>query len=123
MRLHQNNILCSVRRRITTAPALLAVLTFFAVLPVAMSSCSDEPTEDNYYTFTGEMVSDYLTSRPETFSEFTEILQRSGLFGMMAPYGTYTCLAPTNDAINKYLQQRGKSSVAELTQEDCDTIS
>ena len=36
-----------------------------------------------------------------------EILQRSGLFGMMATYGTYTCLAPTNDAIQKYLTEKG----------------
>lgn len=108
------------RRFAVTSRTFLAVslLSLFVV-----SSCSDEPTEDNYYTFTGEMVSNYLTNRPETFSEFTEILQRSGLFGMMATYGTYTCLAPTNDAINQYLRQRGKSSVGELTQEECDTIS
>ena len=86
-------------------------------------ACSDEPTEENYYTFTGEMVSDYLTNRPEVYSDFVEILQRSGLFGMMATYGTYTCLAPTNDAINSYLHQHGKNSVSELTQEECDTIS
>ena len=86
-------------------------------------ACSDEPTAENYYTFTGEMVSDYLTNRPEVYSDFVEILQRSGLFGMMATYGTYTCLAPTNDAINSYLHQHGKNSVSDLTPEECDTIS
>lgn len=69
------------------------------------------------------MVSDYLTNRPELYSEFTEILQRSGLYGMMATYGNYTCLAPTNEAIDLYLNQRGLSSVADLTTAECDTIS
>lgn len=93
-------------------------------LPMAMmTSCSDEPAEENYYTFTGEMVSDYLDARPETYSEFTQILQRSGMYGMMATYGTYTCFAPTNQAVHEYLVSRNKNSVSELTKEECDTIS
>ena len=101
----------------------LLYCNLIAVLTLVMVSCSDEPTEENYYTFTGEMVSDYLTNRPETFSEFTEILQRSGMFGMMATYGTYTCLAPTNEAVDQYLHQLGYSSVDQLSQEECDTFS
>lgn len=88
-----------------------------------MVSCSDDPDSSNYYTFTGEMVSDYLDNRPELYSEFTEILHRSGMYGMMATYGTYTCFAPTNDAIDRYLNEHGYSSVAELSQEECDTLS
>ncbi len=88
-----------------------------------MVSCSDDPDSSNYYTFTGEMVSDYLDNRPELYSEFTEILHRSGMYGMMATYGTYTCFAPTNDAIDRYLKEHGYSSVAELPQEECDTLS
>lgn len=88
-----------------------------------MVSCSDEPDGDNYYTFTGEMVSDYLDNRPELYSEFTEILHRSGMYGMMATYGTYTCFAPTNEAVDRYLRDHGYSSVADLSQEECDTLS
>ena len=89
----------------------------------SLTSCSDTPDSENYYTFTGEMVSDYLDNRPELFSDFTEILHRSGLYGMMATYGTYTCLAPTNDAISVYLKEHGYSSVDELSKEECDTLS
>lgn len=106
----------------TLYKSILAVL-FLASLSQGLTSCSDEPIGDNYYTFTGEMVSDYLTNRSETFSEFTEILKRSGMFGMMATYGSYTCLAPTNDAIDTYLKTRGLSSVDELSKAECDTIS
>ncbi|MBQ0022626.1 MAG: fasciclin domain-containing protein [Prevotellaceae bacterium] len=88
-----------------------------------LSSCSDDPDAENYYTFTGEMVSDYLDNRPEQFSQFVDILKRSGMYGMMATYGTYTCLAPTNEAVESYLRSKGKSSVAEMSKEECDTLA
>ena len=92
-------------------------------LPAFMVSCSDDPLPENYYTFTGEMVSDYLQNRPEEFSEFVAILQRSGMYGMMATYGSYTCLAPTNAAVEEYLHSRGLTSVDQLSKEECDTLS
>lgn len=92
-------------------------------MPQVFISCSDDPTAENYYTFTGEMVSDYLDNRPNLYSEFTEILHRSGMYGMMATYGTYTCFAPTNKAIDEYLQERGLNSVDQLSNAECDTLS
>ncbi len=102
--------------------AVLAILSI-AGSGLFLTSCSDEPLPENYLTFTGEMVSDYLSNRPELYSEFTEILQRSGMYGMMATYGSYTCLAPTNNAIDAYLKQKGLKSIDELTTAECDTIS
>ncbi|MBQ7513800.1 MAG: fasciclin domain-containing protein [Prevotella sp.] len=98
----------------------VALLVFAAQ---ALVSCSDEPDGENYYTFKGEMVSDYLDNRPELYSEFTEILHRSGLYGMMATYGTYTCFAPTNTAIESYLREHGYKTVADLSKAECDTLS
>ena len=37
------------------------------------------------------------------FSDFIEILQRGGKFNLMKAYGTYTCFAPTNDAVERFL--------------------
>ena len=99
------------------------VLCMSALTLSLATSCSDEPEEENYYTFTGEMVSDYLDARPELYSQFVKILQRSGMYGMMATYGSYTCFAPTNDAVNAYLAQHRLSSVDELTKAECDTLS
>lgn len=106
--------------------ALVAVIcTILAINSslFTLSSCSDEPDAENYYTFTGQMVSDYLTAQPDKYSNFVEVLQRSGMYGMMATYGTYTCFAPTNQAIDSYLHSMGKSSVAEMTKEECDTMA
>lgn len=115
---HKDNSI-SLRR----GSILFMIFAVINIVSFPLASCSDEPLEENYYTFTGEMVSDYLTNRPDMYSAFTEILQRSGMFGMMATYGTYTCLAPTNDAVNQYLRQHGYASVDQLTQEEFDTIS
>ena len=102
---------------------IIAIVALCASSAVCLTSCSDEPAPENYYTFTGEMVSDYLDNRPEMFSEFVDILHRSGMYGMMATYGTYTCLAPTNEAIDNYLHSIGKSSVDELSKKECDTLA
>ena len=89
----------------------------------ALTSCSDEPDSEHFYTFTGEMASDYLKNRSETFSEFTEIVNRAGLMDLLSTYGHYTCFVPTNDAVNAYLQSKGIPSVSSLTDADCDTIA
>ena len=93
------------------------------VMPAFTVSCSDEPLAENYYTFTGEMVTDYLQNRSGEFSDFIAILQRSGMYGMMAAYGSYTCLAPNNKAVEQYLHELGIQSVDQLTKEQCDTLS
>ena len=87
------------------------------------SSCVEELKTENYYTFTGEMITNYLENREERFSDFTYVLGRSGVKELLAAYGNYTCFAPTNDAFAIYLAERGKTSVEELTDEECDTIS
>lgn len=99
---------------------LLAMLAPFNTL--ILTSCSDEPDSEYFYTFTGEMMSDYLRSHPE-YSEFAEIVERAGFMDLLATYGHYTCFAPSNDAINTFLQKRGLNSVSQLSDADCDTIA
>ena len=98
---------------------LLAMLT---PLNMTLTSCSDEPDSQYFYTFTGEMMSEYLKNRPE-YSEFAEIVERAGLMDLLSSYGHYTCFAPNNEAVDKFLKDRGLSSVSELRDEDCDTIA
>ncbi len=87
-----------------------------------ISSCSDEPDKSNFYTFKGQMISDYLLGNQD-FSEFSRILERAGMMKQMSAYGAYTCFAPTNEAIERYLSRKGISSVNDLSLEDCDTIA
>lgn len=95
---------------------------FALLFTLWMGACSDEPDAANYYTFKGEMMSQYLTSRPQ-FSQYAQIVERAGLMKLLSAYGTYTCFAPTNEAVEAYLKERGLTSIDELTKEDCDTIA
>lgn len=88
----------------------------------SLVSCSDEPDSDNYYTFTGEMASDFLKNN-EQYSEFTKIVERANLMDLLATYGHYTCFVPSNDAVAAYLSARGLNSIDQLSDADCDTIA
>ena len=86
-------------------------------------SCSDEPEGEYFYSFTGEMASDYLKNRPEQYSQFTKIVEKAKLMDLLATYGQYTCFVPTNDAVDAYLKNRNIKSIDDLSKADCDTIA
>jgi uncharacterized surface protein with fasciclin (FAS1) repeats len=87
------------------------------------TACTDDPTADSYYTFTGEMVTDFLENRSETYSEFIDVLQRAKMWDLLSTYGEFTCFAPTNDAMDIYLSSLGLHSVSQLPDAECDTLA
>ena len=100
---------------------ILYLLGIFAFVIPSMQSCNDEPDGDNFYSFTGQMMSEYLTANTQ-YSQFATIVQRAGLMDQLSAYGHYTCFAPTNDAVNAYLDKKGKT-METLTDADCDTLA
>ena len=90
-----------------------------------LSACkNDSIGGDSAYTFTGETISDYLKNRPETYSMFTEVLNRarllddgtgSSVLSLLSSYGYFTCFAPDNKAMQSYLSSKGLTSVSQLT--------
>ena len=108
----------NIKNNIRVAIAALAALLTAGPL----TSCSDEPDTENFYTFTGEMMSDYLKNR-EQYSDFKTIVERANLMDLLATYGQYTCFLPSNEAVQAYLKDRGLSSLDQLTDADCDTIA
>jgi uncharacterized surface protein with fasciclin (FAS1) repeats len=64
----------------------------------------------------------YLVKNPDRFSELVAIIDKIGYDGFMNAYGTYTFFAPTNDAVQKYLQENGKSSIDQFTDQDLKDI-
>ena len=101
---------------------ILSLIALLAILAPTLTACSDEPSSENFYTFTGEMASDYLKSRSQ-YSDFATVVERANLMDLLASYGHYTCFVPDNDAFAAYLKKRGLSSLADLTDADCDTIA
>ena len=88
----------------------IAILCIVALTMTTITSCSDDPDTSNYYTFKGEMMSEFLQKNAE-FSEFAEIVTRAGLMDQLSAYGAYTCFAPTNKAIDNFLKAKGKNSL------------
>lgn len=70
---------------------------------MAFTACTQDIDESNLYTFTGETIDDYLQANDSIFSDFSTILKRSGYDRMLATYGEYTCYAPTNQAVERYV--------------------
>ncbi len=81
---------------------------------VSFTGCDDTINQENRFTFKGELISNYLENNPEKFSSFTTILSKAkigkkasgSLLKTLSTYGSYTCFAPTNEAIDKYLQEQ-----------------
>lgn len=99
----------------------VAILLCSVVLP-GVISCSDDPDELSRYTSTAEYASDFIVNR-EKFSDFVKVVTRSNMLSLLGTYGSYTVFAPTNDAFAEYLAGKGLSSVDELSDDDCDTIT
>ena len=53
-------------------------------------ACEDKMDSEHYYTFTGEMMSDYIQNRPE-YSDFARVVERAELMDLLSAYGHYTC--------------------------------
>lgn len=68
----------------------------------ALTSCSEKIDESNLYTFTGQTVIDYLRSNPE-LSDIAKISDKADMSARLSAYGTYTCFAPTNEALETYI--------------------
>jgi len=90
-----------------------SALTFAAFALIGMGvSCTDIWSEQHpgtYYTNNGETVADYLNGRVTyhgDYSYFIAILQKAELWGQMRTYGTYTCFAPNDSAIQAYIDDR-----------------
>ena len=89
--------------RLTKMLAIIAPLTLGGLGSGLLTSCKEDIDESNLYTFTGETIEDYLKNRNDKYSSFNYILGRIGYDKILSAYGTYTCFAPNNDAVNHYV--------------------
>ncbi len=107
-------------KRIDSFPFFILAVALM-LLTMSVTSCNDEIAEEYQKTEQKEMLSDYLLNR-DNFSLFARMVEKAGKMDLFSTYGTYTCFAPTNDAINAYMSSLGLSSVEEFSNEQCDTL-
>lgn len=103
--------------------SLLKKSGFILFLSVTLAGCVED-IGDSYTTFKGDMIYSFLQKRPELYSEYIAIVDRAGLKGMLSAYGTYTCLAPTNEAFKKYYASFGPTyNIDSLSAEQIDYLA
>jgi len=87
-----------------------ASVLFALSFSLSMSSCKDDVDESNIYTFTGKTLFQYV-NEDENYTKFAYILSKvrlsdkskSTFAELLSARGNYTCFAPTNAAVQQYL--------------------
>lgn len=74
------------------------------------TSCLKENAPGTYFTFSGYTIRTCLSDKEGykgDFTKFLHILDRADMTGELETYGEHTCFAPTNDAVDEYLEEKG----------------
>lgn len=90
------------------------------------SGCREEINKDDLYTFTGETVGSFLEKNDSIYSKYVALLNvvkqsdrtQSTVAKLLTAYGNYTCFAPTNSAIEEFLDSayvQGKFNSTDFT--------
>jgi uncharacterized surface protein with fasciclin (FAS1) repeats len=105
------------------------ILSYFYTVALAavvgsglLTSCVKDVVPGAYFTSNELLVGQYLSSRPEDLSEFTKILDTTGVLGLLNAYGKYTCFIPCDSAMRNYYASKGKTSRSNFTMEELKKI-
>ncbi len=104
----------------------IALLFYAAIIGTGslLSSCTDEYLDEtNYYTATKRTAAQFISDSPERYGQFKAILDRANYSRTLSTYGTYTVFAPTNEAVENYLESKGYNTVDDIPLNVCDTIA
>lgn len=97
-----------------------AALVFVAGM--AFVSCQDKVDESSMYTFTGKLMSDFFTTE-EDMSDFCYLTKKvklskyseSTVYDLLSARGNFTCFAPTNEAVQTYLDSLYNTTNYDIT--------
>lgn len=92
----------------TIAIAIAVLFTFH--------KCADPILEER--TNFQELIGEYLENNYEVYSQWISILYKSESMSFLKAYGGYTLMAPTNKAIDEYLEELGVSSIDDISKEE-----
>jgi len=82
-------------------------------------SCQDnDDVGDNYATFRGLTIAEYLDEHADSLSEFTDACRAAGAYSLLRAAGKYTIFVPTNEAMRQYYSALGVSGCGDLSQKE-----
>lgn len=71
----------------------------------AFFACNSDDIGGNLYTATDQTMSQYLEAHSE-FSDFSKVLDYTGLKSLLNSYGAFTCFAPDSAAMHSYYHSK-----------------
>jgi uncharacterized surface protein with fasciclin (FAS1) repeats len=89
---------------------------------IVFTTCIGDDYDKNYTTFEEDTVTSFFKKNPEMYSEFSRIMEATGMADLMNAYGAYTCFAPTNEAFRNYYAEKN-TSFEQLSQDDMREIT
>jgi uncharacterized surface protein with fasciclin (FAS1) repeats len=105
-----------MRTHILTFKKLFALAAAIITLAALAPSCTTA-LDNGIYKISDDKMLDELAEQ-NNLNDFLLIVGKAGLSGTIHSYGAYTLFAPTNAAIDDYLLSVGKSSPADLSEEE-----
>ena len=95
-----------------------ALIVIFAFLGIR---CQDdviewEPSSDQM------VITDYVYSETELFSEFGELLKLTGIENLLRVRGPFTLFLPVNSAMEAYYESKGVSSFSEIPTDELEDL-
>jgi len=100
------------------------ILTQFSKLilfAVVLFSCKNEPTLWKVDS-TQQVISEYVDSN-EQFSEFSKILESTGLNSLLAVRGPFTLFLPSDEQMKAYYTEKGVKSYTDFSEEFLKTLA
>ena len=88
------------------------------IAAMAFTGCKEYIEDSTRYTFTGHTVASFLEAHEDVYGSFIYILERGGRLNLMKAYGQYTCFAPTNDAVARFLFEQDSIYRASLVDDN-----
>ena len=83
------------------------------ILLFALFACKEEPRlwqVDSEY----QVIAEYISSRPDEFSEFNNMLEITKLYRILSTRGPFTLFLPTNEAVQQFYKENGVESIEEF---------
>ena len=99
-------------------PTHLGKLLLFALI---LFGCNQEPVLWKVDS-TQQVISEYVDSKEE-FSEFSKILNSTGLNSLLAVRGPYTLFLPSDEQMKAYYTEKGVKSYTEFSEEFLKTLT
>lgn len=90
----------------------IQLISTLALLSLMIAFSCQEP-EFIKTTSDDTLIGEYLES-DTNYSEFVKVLELTGNMSFLKAYGSYTCFAPSNEAISAYVTEKGIGSIEEI---------